>query len=160
MTEPKKLYRSRKDRMIAGVCGGLGEYFGVDPVLLRIVFVILTFFSGSGLILYLILALVVPNEPVKGEEAGRKDRFREGVEDISQGAKRMADEVVKVTEQVAEGSAQPADWLSEKRNFLGLFLILIGLIALTDQLFPGFFNWNVFWPLILIVIGFYIIIRG
>lgn len=58
----KKLYRSRRDRKIAGICGGLGEYFNVDPTLLRIIFLFLLFFGGSGFILYLIFWIVVPNE--------------------------------------------------------------------------------------------------
>lgn len=163
MSEPKKLYRSRKDRMIAGVCGGLGKYFGIDPVLLRIVFVVLTFFRGSGVILYLILAIVVPNEPEEGKEGEKlKDsiRFKEGVVDLTEGAKKMSEEFVRGTEQLAEALSQPKEWLSQRRNVLGLFLILVGLIALTEQLFPGIFNWKVFWPLTLVLIGFYIILKG
>jgi len=57
----KKLYRSREDRMIAGVCGGLGEYFAVDPTLIRLLFVFGTFATGSGLLwVYLIMILIVP----------------------------------------------------------------------------------------------------
>jgi phage shock protein C len=62
-TEYKRLYRSRKDRMIAGVCGGLGEYFGIDPTLVRLLFVFAALFYGPGILAYLILMLVVPEEP-------------------------------------------------------------------------------------------------
>ena len=62
-TEYKRLYRSRKDRMIAGVCGGLGEYFGIDPTLVRLLFVFAALFYGPGVLAYLILMLVVPEEP-------------------------------------------------------------------------------------------------
>lgn len=62
--EDKKLYRSNSDKMIAGVCGGLGKYFGVDSTLIRLVFALLVFFGvGSGLVLYVILAIVMPLEP-------------------------------------------------------------------------------------------------
>lgn len=62
--ESKKLYRSRTDRMISGVCGGLGKYLGIDPTLIRLVFVLLLLFGvGSGLILYIILMFIVPEEP-------------------------------------------------------------------------------------------------
>ncbi len=62
--ETKKLYRSRTDRMISGVCGGLGKYLGIDPTLIRLVFVLLLLFGiGSGLILYVILMFIVPEEP-------------------------------------------------------------------------------------------------
>ena len=58
-----KLHRSRKNRMLAGVCGGLGEFFGIDPTVIRIIWIIGTLFSmGFGIILYLILWVVVPEE--------------------------------------------------------------------------------------------------
>jgi phage shock protein PspC (stress-responsive transcriptional regulator) len=63
---PKRLTRSRSDRMIGGVCGGLGRYFNVDPLLFRIGAVALVFVAGSGLLLYLAALLLVPNE---GDEA-------------------------------------------------------------------------------------------
>lgn len=59
----KKLYRSEKDRKIAGVCGGLGEYFNVDPVIFRVVFVILLLPGGlPGLLPYLIFWFIMPTE--------------------------------------------------------------------------------------------------
>ncbi len=58
--EPKKLYRSRNDKMIGGVCGGLGEFLGVDPTLVRLAFVILAIFGGSGILLYIIAWLIIP----------------------------------------------------------------------------------------------------
>jgi phage shock protein C len=59
----KRLYRSKSEKMIAGVCGGLASYFSVDPTLVRLVFILLLFAPPSGLLLYLILALVTPLEP-------------------------------------------------------------------------------------------------
>ena len=60
-TKPqKKLYRSVKDRMIAGVCGGLAEYFGIDSTWMRIIFLVLLLLGGSPLLVYLIMWLVVP----------------------------------------------------------------------------------------------------
>ena len=61
MTDYKRLYRSRDERMIAGVCGGLGEYFGIDPTLIRLIFVLGAITTISGLFwLYVILMIVVP----------------------------------------------------------------------------------------------------
>ncbi len=59
----RRLYRSRTDRMLAGVCGGLGEYFGVDPTIVRLLMVLLALAGGPGLILYIILALIIPEAP-------------------------------------------------------------------------------------------------
>ena len=59
----KRLYRSRKDRSVAGVCGGVADYLGVDPTLVRILWVIFALAGGPGVILYIIMAAVVPEEP-------------------------------------------------------------------------------------------------
>jgi phage shock protein PspC (stress-responsive transcriptional regulator) len=59
----KKLYLSNADRKIGGVCGGLGEYFDVDPTVLRVIFLISCFLGGLGLIVYLVMWLVVPRNP-------------------------------------------------------------------------------------------------
>jgi len=57
--EPKRLYRSRSNRWIAGVCGGLGEYLNIDPIIVRILAIII---PGFGWIAYLICALLIPSE--------------------------------------------------------------------------------------------------
>jgi phage shock protein C len=64
--QPKRLYRSRDERMLAGVCGGLGEYLNTDPTIIRIVFIIVALigFIGGGIILYLALWLIIPEEPL------------------------------------------------------------------------------------------------
>ncbi len=60
----KRLYRSRNDRVVSGVCAGFGQYFNLDPVLIRVIAVILGFVSfGTALVLYLVLALIIPLEP-------------------------------------------------------------------------------------------------
>ncbi len=61
--EMKKLYRSEEDQMIAGVCGGLANYFGIDSTLMRVIFILFSMAAGGGLILYLILWLVMPPAP-------------------------------------------------------------------------------------------------
>lgn len=58
----KKLYRSRTDRMIWGVCGGLGKFFDIDPTIIRVIAVVSILFSGVGIIAYIVMAIVVPLE--------------------------------------------------------------------------------------------------
>lgn len=58
----KKLYRSMADKKLCGVCGGLGEYFEVDPTLIRLLWVIFTFMGGAGLLAYIICAIIVPQQ--------------------------------------------------------------------------------------------------
>jgi phage shock protein C len=64
----KRLYRSRSEEMIAGVCGGLAEYLNVDPTVIRLVFLLLFFAGGGGLFIYLILWVIMPLEPVASAE--------------------------------------------------------------------------------------------
>ncbi len=59
----KRLYRSRKHRSIAGVCGGIADYLAVDPTLVRIVFLIFAAAGGPGAIVYIVLAAIIPEEP-------------------------------------------------------------------------------------------------
>lgn len=68
MANYKRLYRSRHERMVAGVAGGLGEYFNIDPTLIRLLFVILTFLGGPGLLAYIIFWIVVPEEPAAEQD--------------------------------------------------------------------------------------------
>lgn len=60
----KILYRSRKDRMLFGVCGGLAEYIGIDPTIVRVLWVIISFVYGFGILMYIVLTLIVPKEPL------------------------------------------------------------------------------------------------
>ena len=59
-----RLYRSRSDRMIGGVCGGLGKYLNIDPTVVRLLFVALALLGGPGLVIYLIMLIVVPEDPL------------------------------------------------------------------------------------------------
>jgi phage shock protein C len=74
---PKRLYRSRQDRMIGGVCGGLGQYFNVDPVIVRLIFLLLLL-SGPGLLAYIILMIVVPERPIGEPEPAITSSFEIG----------------------------------------------------------------------------------
>jgi phage shock protein C len=62
--EEKRVYRSRTDRVLGGVCSGLAKYFGLDPVLLRVLWAIAFFVGGAGLLAYIIAWIIIPEEPV------------------------------------------------------------------------------------------------
>ncbi len=64
----KRLYRSRDERKIWGVCGGIAEYFEVDPTIIRLIAVLTLFFACTGIIVYIILAIVMPLEPLKAAQ--------------------------------------------------------------------------------------------
>ena len=60
---PKKLYRSKSNKMIAGVCGGVAEYFNIDPTVVRVIWAIASIFAFAGVIAYIVCALIVPEKP-------------------------------------------------------------------------------------------------
>ncbi len=136
----KKLYRSQRNKVFGGVCGGLGEYFDVDPVLIRVLFVFLTFFHGSGIILYLLLLIILPKEPLVQNE------------DTSQS---MIDESTKSENFQVE--------LTEKktntRKLFGIILLVLGIMLLLDNLIPAF-DFEIIFPLILIGAGIFLIIES
>ena len=61
--EPKRLYRSASDRMLVGVCGGIGEYLNVDSTIIRLLWAILVFWGGIGILAYLVAAVIIPGQP-------------------------------------------------------------------------------------------------
>lgn len=61
--ESKRLYRSRSQRMICGVCGGIAEYFNIDPTIIRLAWVLFSVAGGSGLLVYFLAAIIIPDEP-------------------------------------------------------------------------------------------------
>lgn len=154
-----KLHRSRRDRIVFGVCGGLGEYFAVDPVLIRLAFVLVTLAAGSGVLAYIILAIIMPeegSEPLSGREGLRRnvEQLRTNAGELTGGTPAKADEPF---------STDP-DYLpaTRRRNGeLGAFiLIALGLLFLVGNLgWMGWFSWHYFWPVILIVLGAALLVR-
>jgi phage shock protein PspC (stress-responsive transcriptional regulator) len=70
MLNDKRLYRSRENRMVGGVCAGLGNYLGIDPTVVRLIFVLGTIFGlGSLVIVYLIMLVIIPEEPMEAPSA-------------------------------------------------------------------------------------------
>jgi len=154
----KKLYRSKKSRILAGVCGGLGEYLDVDPVLIRIGFVLLALGHGLGILLYIILMIIIPKEPAKGTEQDAKIDIKASAQEM----KEIAQDLGKEVRAAASEFKEHKGWFSDRRNIVGLVLIILGFIALTNIAFPiqmFWFRWNYLWPLVIIIIGIYLIIK-
>jgi phage shock protein C len=68
MDKTKKLYRSTKNRVLGGVCGGLGEYFDIDPSLVRLLWLVIVFMGGGGVLIYIILWIILPEEGIQEQE--------------------------------------------------------------------------------------------
>ena len=154
----KRLYRSRNDRMIGGVCGGLAKYFDIDPTIIRIIAVLSIFLHGIGILAYIILAIVVPLE--SSEVTTPKDTIRENVEEIKESASELGREIHStfVKEESAEATGKARH---HSRNILGIILIIVGAVFLLDS-FDLFwwFRWGYLWPLILVAIGLLIILNA
>jgi len=133
--EVKKLRRSSSDKMIAGVCGGLGEYFDVDPLIFRLIFAVMIIFGGTGVLAYIILWILIPED---NEQRNIKDLG----ENIKKGANKIAQEI------------KDTDVHSNSRFVAGAIILTIGVIFLINNFFP-FFGLGVkkLWPLIIIVVG-------
>ena len=133
----KRLYRSKYDRMLAGVCAGIGRYFSIDVVLVRILWVIITFFGGVGLIMYIAAVFIIPESP----EAVGEDTTAE--KDQPKKSKNNSDITL----------------------FFGSILIIIGIGLILRHM--GFFHyfqiwnipWQMIWAIILIGVGVYILYR-
>src|SRR5512135_448194 len=102
----QRLYRSSTDRMIAGVCGGLGKYFSVDPTIVRLVFLLLLILGGSGFLLYLILWIVVPDEQQLG--AAPRDVMQANTQEMAQSAREFGKSVGQAVRSSSGDVAQSA----------------------------------------------------
>jgi phage shock protein C len=140
-----RLYRSRRDRMLAGVAGGLAEMWGADPSLVRIIWALLVVFTGGiALLVYIVMAIVIPEEDEVFGPGGAPARAVADT-DPSTYEGRAAWQMPRT----AGGGLSPGVLLG------GLF-ILIGLFFLAREFFPRIdFDW--FWPLLLVAVGIVLI---
>lgn len=145
----KRLYRSRRERMVFGVCGGLADYFNVDPAIVRIVFVLLALIPphGIGLIAYIVLAIVVPEEGTQ---------YNQPSEVVKQNLDNMGRSAGQLGEELRATFADERDTRTgeRNRNLAGLILIVLGALFLLGNLGPiWWFNLGFLWPLIMVAIG-------
>ena len=151
----KRLYRSRSDRMVWGVCGGLAKYFEIDPVIVRIVFVLLIFLSGVGLLAYIILAIVVPLEESKAKDT--RETVRENIEEMKATAAELGREL-RTDFEKDEIKKEGINMRHHRHYWLGIILVIIGgIFLLTNFHWFWWFRWSYLWPAILIAIGLMVI---
>lgn len=147
----KKLYRSVTDKMLGGVCGGLAEYFAIDPVIVRLIFVLAVVFGGSGILAYIILWIIIPQKPFI---------FTPYNTNPPSGDSQPSGEEKKSENSDFNMSALNINKAHNNRSiYAGAFLILLGGIFLLDNFVPHF-HFGDFWPLVLIGLGFAIILNA
>lgn len=143
----QKLYRSETNKVIAGVAGGLGEYFNIDPTIIRIIFILLTIFGGSGLIIYIVLWLVIPSKSATINNSS--ETIRANIEDIKASTQSFAHRISK-----------PEGGRENSRFWWAVLIIIVGFLFLLNNyglLAP--LEFDKLWPLILIILGLAIILR-
>jgi len=149
--EGKRLTRSAKNRVIAGVCGGLGEYLGIDPGLVRVLFVLLGVGRGVGVLVYLLLWLLIPREDME-TAAATEATIRAGADEMAERARTAGSEFQKAM-------------ASDSHPLLvaiGAGLIILGGLALLEALHVSWLWWLTFdtlWPVLLIAVGLVLIFR-
>ncbi len=141
------LYRSETNKVIAGVAGGLGEYFNVDPTIIRILFVLMTVFGGSGIIIYLVLWLIIPSRNTNPSDS--KDAIRSNLEDMKSTTQTFAHNISKSSKDGKDNS----------KFWWALFIIIAGFLFLLNNYGLLEVDLEKLWPLALIIFGLAIILR-
>jgi phage shock protein C len=176
-----RLYRSRRDRVIAGVAGGLADYLDIDPSIVRILWAVLTVLSGGVLIVvYILMAIIVPEEPRSAARSSGMDSGRaatpggsssapgssssaESTEETSTGT---VDDAGRPATSSESGWARPASAAYDADRYggrrrerrgssglvIGLILIVLGAVFLLREYVPAF-DWDRLWPVALIAVG-------
>ena len=147
----RKLFRSRKERVIGGVCGGVAEYFNIDPVWVRIAWVLAIFVKGLGLLAYALCWILIPEKEWSPAEApsAAAPESKDKPEGEAAGA--------GASEDAGSGSFMGISG-SQPRTVIGIILIVLGCIFGAVAFVP-FLNEHAFWALVLIVLGIVLIAR-
>lgn len=183
-SQPRRLVRSSRERMWAGVAGGMAEYFDLDPALVRLLWVAAAVVSGGLAVpVYILAWIILPREdrpPVTGAHLWRdwSDEFHSETQRLADEARRMADDVRRpsapATEQsgsVSPPSSEPAWWTSERYverqrphgrhpRSTGIVLVSLGVLLLAAN--AGIFSWiewRMMWPVIFIGLGVILLAR-
>ena len=113
----KILYRSKKNRVVGGVCGGIGEYFDIDPTLIRLLAILTFFFGGSGIIAYIIGWIIIPQNPNENTEQHFKSEQK--IVDMEEGPK-TSESKFKTTEEYQSVENGKNNSAKNRNVFLGL----------------------------------------
>ncbi len=151
--DTKQLHRSRHDRIFAGVGGGLGEYLGFDPIVFRVLLILLAVFGNplQVILVYLALVIVIPDE--QKIELAEAETIRDPLRNFFHNLTRRTDLITHHTETARQ-------WFERNRNTLGIVLTVAGVCLLWAQLFElPWLNHNLLWAGILLAFGLYIVVK-
>ena len=154
-----RLYRSTDDRMLAGVAGGLAEMWDADPSLIRIVWALLAFFTGGiALVVYIMMAIVVPERPETWSTAGPATTGATDAAAVTASTRAEA-RAARAAARAARRAERRHRGPSGVGIVVGGFLVVIGAIALVRQWLPEFeVDW--LWPVALIALGVLVLVAA
>jgi len=146
----KKLYRSVTDKIIGGVCGGIAEYFSIDPVIIRLAFVLAVIFGGGGVLAYIILWIIIPQKPYIFTPFNQENKTQANLVD-NEGENKTSNDL--------QSNVFYKNPNNNKTVFAGVLLVVLGMIILISNFVPGFY-FRDYWPVILIILGLAIILKA
>lgn len=158
---PRRLYRCTHDRKIAGVAAGIAEHFDLDPTVVRIAWIVSVFFGGFTILLYVILAFVIPVEPAWAPPAGVATAAGEGPAD---GAATEPGAGPAMALPVADVAAPAHGHRARGRDpgratfVLGVLLVIFGSIALAGPLLPGWVTGATLGPAFILALGIALVV--
>ena len=165
MNNPKKLTKSRTNKVISGVAGGLGEYANVDPLVFRILFVVLAVGGGFGLIAYLVLLIMMPEDYSFSYNTQENRTVADEAEyEVMNDNCSGTNETKKAeTEYKRQNTADFSDWTNSRNNVakvasfsIGFLLMILGAFILISKLLP-FSWWEFVFPVVLLLTGIIIL---
>lgn len=145
----KNLTRSSSNIVVAGVAAGLAEYLNIDPVIIRIAFVLITIWGGSGLLLYIILWIIMPEE---------KKTYKSSEEMVKSNAQQIKEKVQDIAGDITTTANK-----ENPRVLAGIVLLVLGVLFLLStfgvfNIFQ-FFRGEQLWPLVLVVLGIILLVK-
>ena len=144
-----RLYRSKTDVILGGVCSGLGKYLHIDPTLVRLFFIIITLAGGVGVLAYIILWIVVPEEETVAQTGNPEVLTNEGLKNR---AGEMRDEFVDAVRKPNPNAIK----------LIGIGLVLYGGYLILKELHLPWLSWlsnGVVWAIVLIAVGILLVLR-
>jgi len=146
----KRLTRNTRDAMLGGVAAGFGDYLDMDPVLIRLVFIILCFAGGSGLIAYIVAWLIMPRDDQENAGPGTVPPADQFVEEVREAGERVVDNLRRSSGDPGRG-----------RLIVGLVLMALGFLLLMNQFYSlDWLRFRYLWPLALVGVGVMLFIQG
>jgi len=143
--------------MVAGICGGLGEYFDFDPVIIRLIFVVTVLAGGAGILAYIVLWIVVPEADKSSYAEQVKASINEEDKDSIKNAAKKAAEEVKVAAHEFKSTVKHRR--RDGGSLGAAVLIILGILLLIGNFAPVF-RFAKLWPLLLVIVGLTILISS